>query len=190
MWRALQISLLAFVLVNWGNAAYIALKAELAQHLVSRAWAQTLATGDHHYPWPWADSWPVARLSTHSGEDLLILAGAHGTSLAFGPGHLDGSDQPGQGHAVIGGHRDTHFQFLRHAAVGERLKLQQKDGLWRIYRIIERRVVNIHETPLEFLAGEDRLELITCYPFDALVPGGPLRLSVVAIPERLVYTGK
>ena len=31
--------------------------------------------------------------------------------------------------------------------------------------------------------GGERLLLVTCYPFDALVPGGPLRYVVVADPE-------
>jgi LPXTG-site transpeptidase (sortase) family protein len=29
-------------------------------------------------------------------------------------------------------------------------------------------------------AGDDRLTLVTCYPFDSPVPGGPLRYVVVA----------
>lgn len=33
-------------------------------------------------------------------------------------------------------------------------------------------------------AGDDRLTLITCYPFDAIVPGGPLRYVVTAISKR------
>ena len=28
--------------------------------------------------------------------------------------------------------------------------------------------------------GDDRLTLVTCYPFDSVVPGGPLRYVVVA----------
>ena len=33
-------------------------------------------------------------------------------------------------------------------------------------------------------AGDDRLTLVTCYPFDARVPGGPLRYVVVAIRDE------
>ena len=31
-------------------------------------------------------------------------------------------------------------------------------------------------------AGAARLVLLTCYPFDALRPGGPLRYAVVSVP--------
>ena len=33
-------------------------------------------------------------------------------------------------------------------------------------------------------AAQPRLTLVTCYPFDAVVPGGPLRLVVTADPQR------
>ena len=35
-------------------------KAELAQHLLSRAWAEAHDEGGAVKPWPWADTWPVA----------------------------------------------------------------------------------------------------------------------------------
>ncbi len=121
---------------------------------------------------------------------MYILAGAHGTSLAFGPGHLDGSAKPGIGHAVIGGHRDTHFKFLRTAAIGDRLQLQTRDGRWRDYCISVRSVVDIDEAPLVLAPNEDQLQLITCYPFDGLLPGGSLRLSVIARPAVTAHRPK
>jgi len=39
----------------------------------------------------------------------------------------------------------------------------------------------IHEsTAVESVAGHRQLTLVTCYPFDAIVPGGPLRYVVFA----------
>ncbi len=180
-WRLLQAGLIVFVAINWGSASYIAIKAHVAQWLIEDAWAETLVDGKRHYPWPWADSWPVARLR-HANADLYVLAGAHGTALAFGPGHLDGSDLPGRGHAVIGGHRDTHFSFLREIKIGAKLQLQTVDGHWQEYVITARDIVDTEATALYLSAQHNLLQLITCYPFDTLVPGGPLRLSVIAIP--------
>ena len=190
-WRLIQCALLAFIAFNWGNAAYIFLKAELAQVLIKQAWSETLNDGQRHYPWPWADSWPIARLR-HNGGDLYVLAGAHGTALAFGPGHLDGSEPPGEGHSVIGGHRDTHFAFLRDIALGAPLQLQTRDGRWSDYQISARDVVDIGVDQLLLSPGTDQLQLVTCYPFDTVVPGGPLRLNVIARPaaaDALIIAG-
>ena len=100
---------------QFGQGAYIPAKAWLAQELMQRAWVRTGAGEERAGPWPWADTWPVARLtSKERGVDLIVLAGGSGRTLAFGPGHLSASAMPGEvGNAIIGGHRDTHFQFLQ-----------------------------------------------------------------------------
>jgi hypothetical protein len=71
-------------------------------------------------PWPWADTWPVARLRMqHPSVDLIVLAGAYGRTLAFGPGHVTSSALPGQeGTVMLTGHRDTHFRFLKDVQTG------------------------------------------------------------------------
>ena len=103
-----------------GQGAYIPAKAWLAQELMQRAWTRAAEHDERQVPWPWADTWPVARLSAKSGEvDLIILAGGSGRTLAFGPGHLSASSLPGEkGNSVIAGHRDTHFHFLRDVEIG------------------------------------------------------------------------
>jgi sortase A len=60
---------LALVLIGlWqtGSGAWIYMKAQLAQVLLQRAWAGTLAGQRHVKPWPWADTWPIARLVVSS----------------------------------------------------------------------------------------------------------------------------
>ena len=42
------------------------------------------------------------------------------------------------------------------------------------------RVVEKHDLSMTADAGDTRLTLVTCYPFDAIRPGGPLRYVVVA----------
>ena len=57
-----------------------------------------------------------------SDVDELVLAGASGRTLAWGPGHLDGSAPPGAaGNAVLSAHRDTHFRFLQRVVPGDPL---------------------------------------------------------------------
>jgi len=165
-----------------GQGLYIHLKAQLAQVLVSRAWERTLAGERRAKPWPWADTWPVARLSVpQQGIDLYVLAGANGRTIAFGPGHLFGSALPGEtGNSVIGGHRDTHLAFLRELKPGNDLVVQRPDGARRSYRVQAAEVLDERDTWVTRQDGGTRLTLITCYPFDALRAGGPLRYVVFA----------
>jgi len=186
--RRLRTASLAGLLIcgvwQTGGALYIHAKAALAQRLLRGAWAATLEGGRQVRPWPWADTWPVARLiAPGHGVDLIVLAGASGSSLAFAPGHLDGSaDFDAAGTSVIAGHRDTHFAFLRELRIGEAILLQGPDGRWRLYRLSAKRVVDSRRQPLALAGDERQLLLLTCYPFDALSPGGPLRFLAVARP--------
>jgi len=167
-------------------AGTVKAKAWLAPLLIERAWSRSLAAGGQSVkPWPWADTWPVARLRAESGRvDLMVLEGDTGNALAFGPGHAAASASLGTpGLAVIGGHRDTHFAFLRHVRVGDTLELQPPGGEWRRYRVAKRRVINAEREMITPEPGVEKLLLVTCYPFDALLPGGPLRLVVEAIHD-------
>lgn len=164
----------------WGNAFYIHAKAKLAQYLIADAWERSLQSNSNIKPWPWADTWPVARfVSKERKQDLYVLAGSSGSSLAFGPGHLDGTVLPGElGATVIGGHRDTHFTFLEQLQVGELLYMQDKQGQWHSYEITELAVEDSRDSGLVIAHEANELILVTCYPFDAYVPGGPLRYVV------------
>jgi sortase A len=98
-----------------GEGSWIYAKARLAQLLLERAWTRTLAGETQVRPWPWADTWPVARLTVPAKSiDLVVLNGAYGRTLAFGPGYAESSAWPGSaGTTIVTGHRDTHFRFLR-----------------------------------------------------------------------------
>ena len=165
-----------------GHAAWIEVKAQLAQILIRRAWRQESGTGDTP-PWPWADTHPVARLLVpRRGVDTFVLAGASGRTLAFGPGHLDGTSSPGaRGNAVISGHRDTHFAFLRRLERGDLIVVEARDGRLRRFVVASTRIVDRSDLTVVADVGDTRLTLVTCYPFDALQPGGPLRYVVTAL---------
>jgi len=175
------------MILTWGNAIYIYSKAVLAQYLIASAWSESLASGEEIKPWPWADTWPVARLrSAEQGEDLYVLAGSSAASLSFGPGHLDGTSSPGEaGTSVIAGHRDTHFSFLGKLEPGERISLQDNRGSWHNYNITGALVEDVRADSLLISPGKDELVLITCYPFDAIAPGGPLRYVVRGKPALI-----
>ena len=98
-----------------GEGSWVYAKARLAQLLLQRAWSRALAGEPMPKPWPWADTWPVARLHmTQPHVDVIILSGASGRTLAFGPGHASSTALPGQeGTMIVTGHRDTHFRFLK-----------------------------------------------------------------------------
>jgi sortase A len=175
----------AFSISLWqlGQGSYIQAKAWLAQVLIKQAWAHTLEGEAQVKPWPWADTWPVARITVPSRDiERFVLAGANGRSIAFGPGHVFGTPLPGEaGNSVIGAHRDTHFAFLRELQPGEEIVVQKSVSVTRRYRVTGAEIVDKSETRVLAQApGETRLTLITCYPFDALRAGGPLRYVVTA----------
>lgn len=191
-WRALPVVLLAVGAWQLGQGGWIHLKAYLAQQLLQRAWARTLAGETDVRPWPWADTWPVARLRVPAhGADLIVLEGTSGRTLAFGPGHAPGSAPPGApGTAVVGGHRDTHFRFLGRVRVGDAVVLDVPGRPPAGFVVRETAVVHARTATIRREADRTVLALVTCYPFDALRPGGPLRYVVIAEPVDVVAVGR
>jgi len=184
--RLLVACLLCLGFWQLGQGAYIPAKAWLAQELMLRAWTRMLSGESRVTPWPWADTWPVARLTARSGDvDLIVLAGGSGRTLAFGPGHLGASAMPGEvGNTVIAGHRDTHFQFLKDVQAGDVLKLESGRGLEHSYEVTSVDIVDSRKAGLSLDTDAAMLSLVTCYPFDAIEAGGPLRYVVTA---RMLY---
>lgn len=179
----------------WGDAAWIHAKAALAQLLIQKAWADSVGTPWHGVkPWSWSDTLPVARIrSIRLDRDLYVLDGADGSALAFGPGHVDGTAFPGDpGTSVIAGHRDTHFSFLARLRSGDLLAVQNRRGQWIDYVVTSAVVADttvIDRWPID--DSRDEIHLITCYPFDAIAPGGPLRYIVIARlrPDSVALNG-
>ena len=182
--KKLKFVALATLLVALGlfiSGHSIRLKAILAQHLLRSAWAETITEGGDVKPWPWADTFPVARLFHDSlGVDLIVLAGNQGAVLAFGPGHMSESSLPPQlGNCVIAGHKDTSFAFLRQVKRGDVIRIQNRLGDIHSYQVTGKEVV--HRQNLYFMRGESSwLTLTTCYPFVGLETNGDLRMVVSA----------
>lgn len=162
-----------------GSGLWIQAKAELAQVLLERAWEKTLAGEARARPWPWADTWPVARLRIpSSGVDVIVLQGHSGRSLAFAPGMAAGSAAPGEpGTTLISAHNDTHFKNIADVQPGANIELETVRGRWR-YRVLYTDVVDARHTGIRNDPLHDELVLVTCYPFDGMVYGGPFRLVI------------
>lgn len=160
-----------FVLV--GQGAYIHAKALLAQLLLERAFNETIATGRDSKPWPWADTWPVARIEVKRiGASAIVLAGSSGQALAFGPGHLEFTADAGErGVAVYSAHRDTHFRFLRDVRIGDEIEVTRRDGKIFRYRADSQTVVRFDQFGIDPLTSSYELVLSTCWPFDAMTSG-------------------
>jgi len=183
--RTVQTGLIAVLLISGalfcGKGIWIQVKGQLAQLLLKHSWQQTLVRQQPVKPWPWADTWPVARLrAPRYKQDMIVLAGQQGATLAFGPGMLEAGSRPGQpGTCILAGHRDTNFRFLQRVQPGDVFLLEDTDGTTWKYKVNstavrEARDLYIRQMPLAMLV------LITCYPFNAVLPGTPLRYVVLA----------
>ena len=187
-WRALALALVLLGALQFGYGAWIQAKAWLAQVLIAQAWSRTLMGEARAKPWPWADTWPVARLRIPSlGIERYVLAGADGSALAFGPGHVTGTPAPGNdGNSVVGGHRDTHLAFLKDLQAGDLIEVERADGARIAFRVVEGLVLHKGDVWVAKQEGPTRLTLVTCFPFDALRAGGAQRYVVFAfvLPDR------
>ena len=176
-----SISLLLLVsLSQFAGAALIYGKAWLAPLLIARAFAAIDAQGQAAKPWPWADMRPLARLSVaRLNLQRLVLDGDSGHALAFGPGMAAGPRPGSDGLVMVAGHRDTHFRFLRELRSPDVLVVEYRGQLYE-YQVEQAVVADARDGQIQAPLPARGLLLVTCYPFDAVVPGGPLRYVVIA----------
>lgn len=183
--RRLSVLLLLAAGLLCGSAGYVQAKAWLAQLLLEQAWQRSAAGAVAAKPWPWADTRPVARLRVaRLGVNQIVLAGDSGRNLAFGPAWNEASAAPGAaGTSIISGHRDTNFEFLQHLSTDDVIEIESRGRLLR-YRISALQVIDTRTTRVAAREGADAstLLLVTCYPFDGWVAGGPLRYVIEAVP--------
>jgi len=174
----------AIAVFSFSGSMWMQSKSILGQILLERAWQQAMITGQSTKAWPWADTWPVAKLQVRGTQrSLVVLAGVSGEAMAFGPGRIMGSSETAaSGTYAVGGHRDSHLAFLEHIEMNDVLELHTIDGHSSSYHVVDHFVVNKDDDNLAISPDKHALILITCYPFNALQTGGPLRYVVVAQP--------
>lgn len=188
--RAFAAVLLVFGAVLIGCGLYMPAKAALAQVLLERAWTRVQAGEMGAKPWPWADIHPVAEiLIPRLGERSIVLEGASGEAMAFGPGHMTNTPGIGErGTAIVAAHRDTQFARLGELKIGDTIVATARDGRRTVFRVAALRVVKWDASgidPADAGPSGARLALVTCYPFEGVVRG-PLRYVVLADRERTV----
>lgn len=167
------------------GALWIPVKAELAQHLLERSWIRALEGEADAKPWPWADTRAVAILEVpRLGRREIVLEGSSGRNLAFGPTLLNARQLDRSADRILSGHRDTHFSFLKELRTGDLLRLRTVNEI-RDYRVSWQEAVDSRVQQLIIDDSVERLTLLTCYPFDAVTVGGPLRWVVTALPEGM-----
>ncbi len=181
MKRALVLLLMVSGLFLLGQGFYMDVKAKVAQVLIETSWQNRTPDSPPARPWWWADTKVIARLDVPRLEETVyVMQDDSGESLAFGPGHMPASAAPSEeGHVVIAGHRDSHFEFLRNIKVGDLVLTQNNQSTEKQYRVTELIIIDVREQEIP-LYDHNQLTLITCYPFEDFIPGGPLRLVVHA----------
>lgn len=187
-------SIILFGAYTFGTGFYMKAKAHLAQNLIDRAWSESNMI-ENIKPWPWADTWPVAKIEVPSlNVTQYIMADAHGESLAFGAGLLYGGEAlfsgdelsdattlSGGSHIILAGHRDTHFEFLRDLATEMEIIVYNRNNEKHAYMVYASEIIDSDKEELATSISGDFLTLVTCYPFNSLNAGGSLRYVVHAI---------
>jgi sortase A len=171
-----------FILISQGS--YIKVKAALANVLIDSTWQVAIDGQPPAKPWPWADTHVVAQIQvSRLGVSQFIMRDASGESLAFGAGSMRTDVLPaGEQHSILAGHRDTHFKFLQDLQVGDVIDLSNYQGRKQRYQVSSAMVLDTDEEELNVNLERHALTLVTCWPFNTIVPGGPLRYIVNAIP--------
>jgi sortase A len=148
------------------RAGWVRAKGAVGEMLIHRALAATLQDGRTRRPWSWADMQPVARLTVpRLGIERPVLSNATGQALAFGIGHVDGTAMPAAaGNCVLAGHRDSWAAFLSDLRVGDAVVIEAPERR-SAYRVGSTSVVTFNDARVLRDEGDDRLTLVTCWPF-------------------------
>ncbi|MEM8770160.1 MAG: class GN sortase [Pseudomonadota bacterium] len=180
-------ALTAIGAVSLADGVFIKAKAGVAQVLLERAWNETLAGEAKARPWHWADVYPVAKIEmARLNESAIALSGVSGEAMAFGPGVMEGAPAPGEpGLSIIAAHRDTHFQFLQHVAIGDEFTITKPDGERLAFQIVETRIVDANRSGLRLEGARPRVALVTCWPFDETQRGSARFVAIAELQAPL-----
>lgn len=192
---------IGIALITGAQAGHLLIKAKLAQYLLESAWQRQISTSkvldnSEIKPWPWADIYPVAKLTfDRFNLSQIVLNNDSGQALAFGPG-LNKFNTFADGNSVgnvyvIAAHNDTHFKILEQLALNDRITLMLSSGQSYAFTVSSIRVMNTQIEQLILLNKSNQsyfninetnntseLILVTCYPFLGVNRNTDLRLIV------------
>ena len=144
---------------------------------------------------PYPQGQPVGRIRIPAAKvDYVVFGGDDAATLKKGPGHVPGTELPGQDtyrkNCVITAHRDTHFRGLGALRKGHTIDLESPSGTVT-YRVVSREIVMPDAIRVLQATEKPRLTLITCYPFN-WIGAAPKRLVIVAEPieARQIANGR
>lgn len=167
-WGTIIIGITISVMVwQFTQGNIVSAQAWVAHRLLHTSWLRAQASGRKVEPWPWANAWPLARLSVpHLNLEQIILnqAGNYGMS-AFALGHSKNSVLPGElGNSVLNiHHRETFIGFLKQLKQGDTLVLESLgSGSWH-YQVSAIYIVDKTDTYLVAPSLNRRLTLVSCY---------------------------
>ena len=184
-----KISILLLICLLFAGGGYFALeafkieiKAKVAQVLLKHSWKKTLTSSDFQQPWSSFDGNPILLLHIPKHEiTQVVLKGTSGQSLAFGPSyHLESFLPFEKGTTVISTHRDSHGLFIKKLIKGDLIKLQDQYNKWHAYSVDDLFILNVKKDTIALSEHDERLLIITCYPFDTLIAETPYRYVVSA----------
>lgn len=164
-------------MVLLAKSTFIQAKAHVAEWMIANTWEERPLNGAPQKPWPWADTWVVAQITIpHLGIKQYVMQDASGESLAFGPGAVIpvSTDH----YNFIAGHRDTHFSYLDKLNQGDLVQVETYQGHMQTYQIKMTQVVDTRDGPFYVDEQSSGMSLMTCWPMDSMIPGGPLRYVV------------
>jgi len=150
----------------WGDSG-----SWLKQALLARAWERSVAAGRHVKPWPWADAWPVARLTVPLlGIERYVLSAGDGAA-GLGARHMGGTALPGEaGNSVIGSLQGKDLAFLRDLPAQTTIEVESMDGHGHRYTVRYAQGLDPRDVWITKQEGPERLTLITCSPSGARRP--------------------
>ncbi len=167
------------------NGFYMLAKAHLAQALLTSTWQKILTQDSSRLskPWPWADFYPVAKLTfLPFGLSQVVLNKDSGQALAFGPALTGTNTTNINGVIIISGHNDSHFKVLEALKIGDEMLLEDNQAKGRYYRVADTQIIDTRTSQLSINDNGQGLVLVTCYPFGGMVSSSPYRFIVLAKP--------
>ncbi len=169
------------------HASWLPMKGWLAERLIAYSWHQSISFQHKVKPWPWADTYPIAKISFERlNKQMVVLNGGDPTTLAFSAGAVAPFNQAsGTQPFVVAGHRDSHFSFLNEVLMNDIISLADKHGQNQLYQVEAIDIVDASTGELSIWAEDSPLILITCYPFNALGSDSQTQKN-----ERYIITAK
>jgi sortase A len=67
--------------------------------------------------------------------------------------------------------------------IGDVIKLQDHHKNWHTYEVEDLFILDVNKENVALNPNDDRLLLVTCYPFEAVFSGTPLRYVVSAVKK-------